>query len=61
MPRPFEIDSMFRSLTTLPGVVAIGDRGGQLFVRGGEPSHNMALIDGMVQQWDGTWRMNNKR
>ncbi len=34
-------------LTTLPGVVSIGDRGGQLYIRGGEPSHNMILLDGI--------------
>lgn len=35
-------------LQALPGVVAAGDRGGQLFVRGGTPSENMVLIDGML-------------
>ncbi len=35
-------------LQVLPGVVAAGDRGGQLFVRGGTPSENMALIDGLL-------------
>ncbi len=34
-------------LATMPGVVSIGDRGGQVFIRGGEPSHNLALLDGM--------------
>jgi hypothetical protein len=35
-------------LQTLPGVVAMGDRGGQFFIRGGEPSQNLALVDGAV-------------
>lgn len=33
-------------LQNLPGVVASGDRGGQFFVRGGNPSENLTLIDG---------------
>jgi hypothetical protein len=35
-------------IQTLPGVVASGDRGGQLFVRGGSPSQNMVLVDGAM-------------
>lgn len=35
-------------LQALPGVVAAGDRGGQLFVRGGTPSENLALVDGLT-------------
>ncbi len=34
-------------LVTLPGVVSTGDRGGQLFIRGGTPTQNLVLIDGM--------------
>src|SRR5690606_35192440 len=34
-------------LQTLPGVVTTGDRGGQLFVRGGTPAENLALVDGI--------------
>ena len=34
-------------LTTIPGVVSTADRGGQLFVRGGEPSQNLVLLDGI--------------
>ena len=34
-------------LTTLPGVVSTADRGGQLFIRGGEPSQNLVLLDGI--------------
>lgn len=47
VPAPDVSGDLATYLTTLPGVVAIGDRGGQLFVRGGEPSHNVAIIDGM--------------
>lgn len=35
-------------LTVLPGVVTMADRGGQLFIRGGEPSQNLMLLDGMI-------------
>ena len=35
-------------LTTLPGVVLIGDQGGQFYVRGGEPTQNLVLLDGML-------------
>ncbi len=35
-------------ITTLPGVITTGDRGGQLFIRGGEPWQNLVLLDGMV-------------
>jgi len=35
-------------LQTMPGVVGTGDRGGQLFIRGGTPSENMVLMDGML-------------
>lgn len=35
-------------LQVLPGVVFTGDQGGQLYIRGGAPIHNMVLLDGMV-------------
>lgn len=35
-------------LNTLPGIVSVGDRGGQLFVRGGEPSQNLVQVDRML-------------
>ena len=47
IPAPDVSGDLATYLTTLPGIVSIGDRGGQLFVRGGEPSHNMVLLDGM--------------
>jgi len=34
-------------LLTLPGMVSTGDRGGQLYVRGGTPTQNLVLLDGM--------------
>lgn len=47
VPTPDVSGDLATFLTTLPGVVTLGDRGGQLFIRGGEPSHSMVLIDGM--------------
>jgi hypothetical protein len=35
-------------LQTMPGVVSMGDRGGQVFIRGGSPSENMVLFDGAL-------------
>ena len=35
-------------LTLLPGVVTIGDQGGQFFIRGGEPWQNLVLLDGVL-------------
>lgn len=32
-------------LQTLPGVVSVGDRGGQLFIRGGSPDQNLVMMD----------------
>lgn len=34
-------------LQTLPGVTTTGDRGGQLFVRGGSAAENLVLVDGI--------------
>ena len=34
-------------LQTVPGVAAQGDRGGQVFIRGGSTDQNLALLDGM--------------
>ena len=47
IPTPDVSGDLASFLTALPGVVSLGDRGGQLFIRGGEPSHNMTFIDGM--------------
>ena len=34
-------------LTALPGFVPTGEQGGQVSVRGGEPAHNLFLVDGI--------------
>lgn len=47
VPGPDVSADLVNYLTTLPGVVTTGDRGGQLFIRGGEPSQNEVLIDGI--------------
>ena len=48
VPSPDISADLANYLTTLPGVVTAGDRGGQFYVRGGEPSQNLVLLDGMV-------------
>ena len=48
VPTPDVSGDLASYLTTLPGVVTTGDRGGQLFIRGGEPSQNLVLLDGML-------------
>ncbi len=48
IPAPDISADLVGYLTTLPGVVAVGDRGGQLFVRGGEPPQNLTMLDGMI-------------
>ena len=35
-------------IQVLPGVVSTGDRGGQLYIRGGSPVQNLTLLDGMT-------------
>ncbi|MDR9419839.1 carboxypeptidase regulatory-like domain-containing protein [Gracilimonas sp.] len=35
-------------LQVMPGVVSLGNRGGQLFIRGGTPAENMVLVDGSL-------------
>lgn len=47
IPSPSVSGDLVNYLSAQPGVVSMGDRGGQLFVRGGEPSHNLTLLDGM--------------
>jgi hypothetical protein len=48
VPTPAATGDLVSFLQTMPGVVGTGDRGGQLFVRGGTPSENMVLMDGML-------------
>ena len=47
-PTPAGSADLMGYLTTQPGVVVTGDRGGQLFIRGGLPSENMVLMDGSL-------------
>ena len=48
IPTPAASGDLASFLQTMPGVVGSGDRGGQLFIRGGTPSENLALMDGML-------------
>ncbi len=48
VPTPAGSGDLASYLQSLPGVVATGDRGGQLYIRGGTPSQNMVLIDGTL-------------
>ncbi|NNE35022.1 MAG: TonB-dependent receptor plug domain-containing protein [Rhodothermales bacterium] len=48
IPTPDVSADLVAYITTIPGVVSSGDQGGQLFVRGGEPTQNLVLLDGMV-------------
>ena len=47
VPVPDISGDLMGYLQILPGIFTSGDRGGQLFVRGGTPSQNLTLIDGM--------------
>lgn len=47
-PTPAGSADLATYLQMQPGVVATGDRGGQLFVRGGTPSENLVLMDGTM-------------
>lgn len=47
LPAPDVSRDLGAYLVAQPGVVASGDRGGQIFVRGGEPTHNLFLLDGI--------------
>ena len=47
VPMPSVSADLAAYLQTLPGVVTTGDRGGHLFIRGGTPTQNLVLIDGM--------------
>lgn len=48
VPSPDVSGDLVQYLGTLPGVVSTGDQGGQLFIRGGEPTQNLVLIDGAL-------------
>jgi hypothetical protein len=47
VPTPGPSGDLASYLQTLPGVVSAGDRGGQLYIRGGTPSQNLVLVDNM--------------
>ncbi len=48
VPTPAGGGDLASYLQAMPGVVSAGDRGGQLYIRGGTPSQNMVLIDGSI-------------
>ncbi|MBL7978495.1 MAG: carboxypeptidase-like regulatory domain-containing protein [Bacteroidetes Order II. Incertae sedis bacterium] len=48
IPVPDVSGDLAAYLTTMPGVVSDGDRGGQLFIRGGTASQNLIYIDNML-------------
>ena len=48
IPSPDVTPDLVNYLNSLPGIVSLGDRGGQLFVRGGEPTQNLVMIDRML-------------
>lgn len=45
VPTPSLGGDLTSYLQTLPGVVTTGDRGGEMFIRGGTPSQNKVLVD----------------
>jgi hypothetical protein len=47
IPTPDVSGDLVSYLQALPSVVSSGDRGGQLFIRGGTPSQNLVLLDGV--------------
>lgn len=47
VPTPGPGGDLTMYLQTLPSVVTTGDRGGELFVRGGTPSQNLILVENM--------------
>lgn len=48
IPAPDVSADLVNYITALPGVVSTGDRGGKLFIRGGEPTQNLVQLDGML-------------
>lgn len=47
IPAPSVSADLAAYIQTQPGVVTAGDRGGHLFVRGGTPTQNLILLDGI--------------
>ncbi|MEX0660955.1 MAG: TonB-dependent receptor [Balneolaceae bacterium] len=48
VPTPAGSGDLTSYLQAMPGVVTSGDRGGQLFIRGGTSTENMILVDGLM-------------
>ncbi|MEM9997426.1 MAG: TonB-dependent receptor [Bacteroidota bacterium] len=48
IPTPDLSGDLASYLQALPSVVAVGDRGGGLYVRGGTPPQNLVLMDGAI-------------
>jgi hypothetical protein len=48
VPTPSATGDLATYLKTLPGVTSLGDRGGGLYVRGGSPTQNLVLMDGIL-------------
>ena len=48
VPSPVAGGDLVNYLLTMPGIVSLGSRGGQVFVRGGTPTENMILVDGAL-------------
>lgn len=48
VPTPASGGDLASYLQAMPGVVSAGDRGGQLYIRGGTPSENLVLVDGTM-------------
>ncbi len=47
VPAPDVSGDLANYIVSLSGVVTSGDRGGQLFIRGGEPTQNLVFLDGI--------------
>jgi len=47
IPTPGPGSDLSAYLRSLPQVTSVGDRGGRLYVRGGRPSQNLVLVDGI--------------
>lgn len=48
IPTPGSGGDLASYMQTLPGVVSTGDRGGDLYIRGGTPTQNKVLVDNMT-------------
>jgi hypothetical protein len=48
IPAPDVSGDLANLLAAQPAIVTQGDRGGQIYFQGGEPTHNLVLLDGMA-------------